>query len=105
MTAPNDPLEFVQDFEPNDDVDVLADAPADPVQDSEGDAVTNDVLPDAGTSSCGRQRKMSRAMAESVSQRDFYGNRNMSTWQPKGLPTDKRKQTSFTILIWNFKIA
>jgi hypothetical protein len=77
MTAPNDPLEFVQDFEPVDDADILADAPADPVQDSEGDAVTNDVLPDAGTSSRGRQRKMSRAMAESVSQRDFYGNRNM----------------------------
>ena len=27
MTAPNDPLEFVQDFEPVDDADVLADAP------------------------------------------------------------------------------
>ena len=31
MTAPNEPLEFVQDFEPMDDADILADAPADPV--------------------------------------------------------------------------
>ncbi len=76
-TAQNDHIEFVQDFEPINDADILADAPADPVQDHEGDAVTNDILPDAGTSSRGRQRKMSRAMAESVSQQDFYGNRNM----------------------------
>jgi hypothetical protein len=32
---------------------------------------------DAGTSSLGRARKMSRAMAESVSQREFFGNEKM----------------------------
>ena len=68
MTAPNKPLEFVQNFEPVDDTDILADAPNGPAQDFEGDAVTNDVLPDAGMSSRGRQCKMSRAITESVSQ-------------------------------------
>jgi hypothetical protein len=77
ITAPNEPLEFVQDFEPMDDTNILAETPADPVQDSEGASVTNDVLPSTGTSSRGRQRKMSRAMAESVSQRDFYGNKDI----------------------------
>ena len=57
MTAPSEPLEFVKDFDPIDDANILADSPVDPVQDPEGEAVTNGVLPDAGTSSCKRQRK------------------------------------------------
>ncbi|KAL7485090.1 hypothetical protein ACHAW6_010683 [Cyclotella cf. meneghiniana] len=84
-TAQNDPIEFVQEFEPNDDVNVHHDAPIDPVQDSEGATPTAPALPDAGTSSRGRQRKMSRAMAESVSQRNFYGNRNMYYMAAQGI--------------------
>eukprot|EP00956_Cyclotella_meneghiniana_P030555 scaffold77192_cov37-Cyclotella_meneghiniana.AAC.9 len=47
-----------------------------PMQVSEGATPSPSSL-SAGTSACGRQRKMSRAMAESVSQREFYGKSNM----------------------------
>ena len=76
-TAQNDPIEFVQEFEPDDDVNIHHDVPVNPMQDSEGATPTAPALPDAGTSSHGRQHKMSRAMAKSVSQQNFYGNRNM----------------------------
>jgi hypothetical protein len=46
-----------------------------PLQDSAG--TPPNISRDAGTSSRGRARKMSRAMAESVSQREFFGNDKM----------------------------
>ena len=77
QTAQNDLIEFVQEFEPNDDVNIPHDLPTNPMQDFEGDTPTAPTLPDAGTSSCARQHKVSRAMAKSVSQWYFYGNWNM----------------------------
>ncbi len=68
---------FVQEFEPIDDVNIPHDVPTNLMQDSEGATPTAPALPNASTSSHGRQHKMSRAMAESVFQWNFYGNRNM----------------------------
>ncbi len=48
-----------------------------PAQASEGGTTSEGANPTAGVSSRGRSRKMSRAMADSVSQRDFYGSSNM----------------------------
>jgi hypothetical protein len=48
-----------------------------PLQHSHDSADLQDAPSSAGTSSQGRVRKMSRAMAESVSQRDFYGEEKM----------------------------
>jgi hypothetical protein len=75
-TAQNDPVKFVQDFEPNDDINDFADVP-DPALASEGNTLTNQALLDAGTSLHRQQYMMSRAMAESVSQKISYSNRNM----------------------------
>ena len=76
-TAQNNPIKFMQDFEPSDDIIDIADAPDIPMQDPEVDTPTNQGLLDIGMRSCGRQYKMSRAMAESVSKREFNGNKNM----------------------------
>ncbi len=76
-TAQNDPIKFVQEFEPNNDINIAHDVPTNPMQDSEGATPTAPVLPNAGTSSLGRQHKMSRAIAESVSQWTLFGNKNM----------------------------
>ena len=67
----------MQEFEPENDVNIPYDIPNNPIQDPEGATPTAPVLPNAGTSSHGRHRKMSRAMAKSVSQQNFHGNRNM----------------------------
>jgi hypothetical protein len=48
-----------------------------PLQPSHNSADLQDVSPSAGTNSRGRVCKMSRAMAESVSQQDFYGRDKM----------------------------
>jgi hypothetical protein len=48
-----------------------------PLQPSHDSADIQDAPSSAGTSSRGRVRKMSRTMAESVSQRDFYGKEKM----------------------------
>ncbi len=48
-----------------------------PSQPSHNSADLQDTSSSAGTSSRGRVRKMSRAMAESVSQQDFYGRDKM----------------------------
>ncbi len=48
-----------------------------PLQPSHDSADLQDTSSGAGTSSRGRVRKMSRTMAESVSQRDFYGRDKM----------------------------
>ena len=48
-----------------------------PMQDSEGANPTNSNLLNAGTSSRGRQQKMLKAMAESLLQRNFYGDFKM----------------------------
>jgi hypothetical protein len=102
MTAQNYPREIAQDFEPINDVNILADVLTDPMQDSNGATLPNVEAPLASTSSFGHQRK-SRTMAKSVSQWDFYGNNNCTIWHPKERVTDKRKQTSSMICISNFK--
>ncbi len=76
-TSQSDTFEFMKEFEPNNDINIYHEVPNNPIQDSEGATPTAPVLPDASRSSCGRQLKMSRAMAKSVSQWNFYGNRNM----------------------------
>lgn len=43
-TVQNDSIEFVHDFEPNNDVTDIADAPDIPMQASEGDTMTNQGL-------------------------------------------------------------
>jgi hypothetical protein len=48
-----------------------------PLQPSHDSADLQDAPSSAGTSSRGRVCKMSRAMAESVSQQDFYGKEKM----------------------------
>lgn len=93
--AQNDPIKFVRDFEPSDDANDLADVQNTPMQASGGYTPTNHIIPDAGTSSHGRQHEMSRVMAKLVTKRKFYSNRALSM--------DKWKQTSFTMCIWNFK--
>ena len=84
-TAQNDPIEFVQEFEPNDDVNIPHDVPINPMQDSEGATPTAPTLTYTGTNLCGKQHKMSRAMAESMSQRNFHGNRNMYYMATQGI--------------------
>ena len=84
-----------------DDADILADAPAYPMQDSEEDANTNDVLPSACWSSCRRQCKITRSMAESMS----YGNRNMFYMVVQKKIMHRQKPTSFMILTMNFENA
>ena len=74
-------VQFSQDPSSEDDSDSAINLP-DFMQDSEGahDESTNDsdtTLPTAGISSRGRTRKLSRAMQDSISQRDFYGIRGM----------------------------
>ena len=94
-TAQDDRVESMQDFESINDVEFPHDAPTDPMQDSEGAVPADAVLPDAGTSSHGRQRKMSRAMAESVSQRDFYGNKNMYYMANQGIAHEQTEADLF----------
>jgi hypothetical protein len=48
--AQNDPIKFVQDFDRNDNITDINDAPDIPMQASEGDTPTDHRLPDAGTS-------------------------------------------------------
>ena len=73
-------VEFSQDATPDDDISLSGDSIA-TMQAPEGELMaTVENVPDtptAGISSRGRVRKMSRAMQDSVSQRDFYGNRGM----------------------------
>ena len=84
-TAQSDPIEFVKEFEPNNDVNIYHEEPNNPTQDSEGATPTAPVLPDASRSSCGRQHKMSRAMAKSICQWIFYGNRNIHYMATQGI--------------------
>jgi hypothetical protein len=61
--AQNDPIEFAQDFGPVDDIDISLEAPAYPVQDSEGAPPLERGLPFASTSSHGHQCQMSSSIA------------------------------------------
>lgn len=67
-TAQNDIIEFMQNFETNNDNKNLTDAPNIPMHAFEGDTPTDQANPDASTSSHGEQHEMSWAMANSVSQ-------------------------------------
>ncbi|KAL7477469.1 hypothetical protein ACHAW6_003275 [Cyclotella cf. meneghiniana] len=58
--AQSNPIEFVQEFELNDDVNIPHDMSTNPVQDSEGANPTAPTLLNAGTSSHGRQHKITR---------------------------------------------
>ena len=71
------PIKFVQVLEPGNDINNYADAADSLVQDYEGGTPINQGLPNAGTSSRGRQHKMSRTMPKSLSQWDFHVNRKM----------------------------
>ena len=75
----------MQEFEPNNDINIPHDVPTNTMQDSEGATPTAPTLPDAGTSSHGRQHKMSSAMAKSISQQNFYCNRNMYYMATQGI--------------------
>jgi hypothetical protein len=94
-TATNDPIEFVQDNAPLDDVNIPEELPPDPVQDSEGVYSTAVQDTSACTSSRGRQRKMSRAMAESVSKRDFYRSQDMFYMAAQGTTDGQTKADLF----------
>ncbi len=75
--------------------------PSHPSHDS---ADLQDAPSSAGTSSQGRVRKMTRAMAESVSQRDFYGQKKRcTTWRHKQYANTTTIVYMTAILI--FKIA
>jgi hypothetical protein len=72
--------QHMQDFGDNQSVAMVDEggtASHQPSQPSHNSAVLPSVATSAGTSSQGRVCKMSRAMAESVSQRDFYGRDKM----------------------------
>jgi hypothetical protein len=77
--VPNDV--FVIFYHETDDIESIATAPKIPQQHHDippqEDAPLPNVSLDAGTSSRGRIRKMSRAMAESVSQTEFFGKDKM----------------------------
>lgn len=75
--AQNYRIVFMLDFEPKDEINDFDDIPYTPMSASEGDTPTNQAIPDTGISSHGWQCKMSKEMTESVSQCDFYGNRDM----------------------------
>ena len=83
------------EFEPNDDINIPHDVPTNPMQDSEGVFPADPALSDASTSSRGRQRKMSRAMAKSVSQWNFYDNRNMYYMATQGISDGKTEADLF----------
>jgi hypothetical protein len=73
-----DEISFTQDHQDlSDDMSLPDQGLADDVQVSEGASEPAS----AGVSSRGRVRKMSRAMQDSVSQRDFYGTRDMHYMQ------------------------
>ena len=60
-----------------DDSDDSENSTQNPMQDHKGFTPTNSASPSAGTSSWGRQCNMWKAMAELVSQQDFYGDSKM----------------------------
>ena len=102
-TVQNNPFEFMQEFEPNEDINIPHDVPTNPMQDYEGATPNNSVLPDAGTSSLGRQRKFQGQWLSPCLNGIFMAIATCTTWPPQGFLTDKPKQTSFTICIKNFK--
>jgi hypothetical protein len=65
----------------SDDVTKQSASAPDDAQDSEGAASQEPATVNAGVSSRGRQRTMSRAMRDSVSQRSFYGDSGMHYMQ------------------------
>jgi hypothetical protein len=67
----------LQDFNEDQSVLMVNDGGTDSHQPSQYNAVPPSVSTDAGTSSQGKDSKMSRAMEESVLQQDFYGREKM----------------------------
>jgi len=87
----NEPIEFTQDFAPDDDISLSGDSIS-TMQVPEGDIAPplqeTQPTPTADVSSRGRVRKMSHAMQDSVSQRSFYGNRGMHYMCNRAVMTD-----------------
>jgi hypothetical protein len=96
----------VQDFSNNQSVTTVnegATASQLPLQPSHNSVDLQDTSSSAGTSSRGRVCKISRAMAELVSQQDFYGRDKMHYMRHK--PCGSMTTTVCTTAISTFKIA